>query len=130
MPQETILFDHAALTRETTLGLTGTASCLVLEAAVLGRAAMDDMLSGLALRDHRRVLRDGVPLLVEPVQMTTASLSVGPGVLQGARAFAGLAQVGQGAEATVDAVLNEPGVSTGARGFDGKLTVRVLAVDG
>lgn len=133
LPQETILFDHAALTRDTTVTLAGNASCLLLEAVILGRAAMGETLHTVAFRDRRRVLRDGVPVLFEPLHLTTAGLSAGPGVLQGARAFASLALVAQGAEAALEAarrVLDEPGVSAGASGFDGKLTLRLMAADG
>jgi len=133
LPQETILFDRAAMSRTTTVTLAGDASCLLLEAVVLGRAAMGETLTELAFRDQRRVLRDGVLVLVEPVRLTRAALSAGQGVLQGARAFASMALVGQGAEAALGAVrqvLDEPGVSAGASGFDGRLMIRLMAADG
>lgn len=133
LPQETILFDHSALKRTTTIRLGRDASCLLMEAIVLGRAAMGETLRSLHLTDRRKVLREGVPLLYEPLTLTDAALGAGPGVLQGARAFASLALVGQGAEAALGAVrqvLDEPGVNAGASGFDGKLTVRLLAADG
>lgn len=133
LPQETILFDHSALHRETTVNLAAGASCLLLEAVVLGRAAMGETVRGLTFRDTRRVTRGGVPLLVEPLRLTDAALSAGLGVLNGARAFASLALVAQGAEArlsAVRAVLDEPGVNSGASGFDGKLTLRLMAAEG
>lgn len=133
LPQETILFDHSALERRTVIRLAGDASCLMLEAVVLGRAAMGEVVREVALTDRRRVERAGRPVLVEPLSLTTGALTAGIGVLQGARAFASLALVGQGAEAAlgaVRAVLDEPGVNAGASGFDGKLTVRLMAADG
>lgn len=133
LPQETILFDHSALERATTIRLGKDASCLMMEAVVLGRAAMGETVRALSLTDRRRVLREGAPVLVEPLRLTDAALTAGTGVLQGARAFASLALVGQGAEAAlgaVRAVLDEPGVGAGASGFDGKLTVRLMAADG
>ena len=72
-------------------------------------------------------------MLVEPLRLGDAGLVAGLGVLQGARAFASLALVAEGAEARVQAVravLDEPGVNGGASGFDGKLTVRLMAADG
>lgn len=133
LPQETILFDHSALDRATTIHLGRDASCLMVEAVVLGRAAMGETIRALDLTDRRRVLREGVPVLHEPLRLTDAALTAGTGVLQGARAFASLAFVGQGAEAALGAVrraLDEPGVQAGASGFDGKLTVRLMAADG
>ena len=133
LPQETILFDHAALIRRTTVALSGTASCLLLEAVVLGRTAMGETLTEIDFHDLRTVSRDGVPVVFEPLRLTFAALTAGLGVLQGARAFASLAMVGQGAEAAlgpVRRVLNEPGVNAGASGFDGRLMIRLMALDG
>ena len=133
LPQETILFDHSALSRQTVVTLAAGASCLLLEAVVLGRHAMGETVRTLSLTDRRKVMRQGVPVLFEPLTLGTAALGAGIGVLQGARAFASLAFVALGAEARVAgvrAVLDEPGVTAGASGFDGKLTVRLMAADG
>jgi urease accessory protein len=133
LPQETIVFDGAGLERVTTVTLAAGASCLLLEAVVLGRAAMGEVVRSLVLRDSRRVLRNGVPVLVEPLRLGDTALVAGVGVLGTARAFASLALVADGAEArvaAVRAVLDEPGVQAGASGFDGKLTLRLMAADG
>lgn len=133
LPQETILFDGSALERRTTVHLSGDASCLVLEAVVLGRAAMGEVLREVTLTDRREVLRDGRPVLIEPLRLTSGALQAGAGVLQGARAFASLSMVAQGAEAAlgpVRSVLDEAGVHSGASGFDGKLTVRLMSAEG
>ena len=133
LPQETILFDRSALERRTVISLAADASCLLLEAVVLGRAAMGEVVRDVSFFDRREVLREGRPVLVEPLRLSSAALGAGLGVLQGARAFASVALVGQGAETAlgpVRAVLDEPGVGGGASGFDGKLTVRLMAADG
>ncbi|MCA0270972.1 MAG: urease accessory protein UreD [Proteobacteria bacterium] len=133
LPQETILFDSSALNRRTTVNLSAGASCLVLEAVVLGRLAMSETVRSLSLTDHRKIFRDGVPVLYEPLRLTDAALADGPGLMQGARAFASLALVQPGAEArlnAVRAVLDEPGVLSGASAFDGKLVLRLMAADG
>lgn len=133
LPQETIFFDQAALRRRTLVRLEPGASCLLLEAGVLGRAAMGEAVERIALQDRREVWRAGLPVLVEPLRLGAGALSAGVGVLQGARAFASLALVRQGAEAVVSAVrarLDEPGVTGGASAFDGRLMVRLLAADG
>jgi urease accessory protein len=133
LPQETILFEGSALERVTTVSLAAGASCLLLEAVVLGRTAMGEVVRRVRLTDRRQVTRSGVPVLVEPLRLSDAALVAGVGVLGHARAFASLALVADGAEARVGAVrvvLDEPGVQAGASGFDGKLTVRLMAADG
>jgi urease accessory protein len=133
LPQETIFFDQSALHRTTTVRLDPGASCLLLEAGILGRAAMGERVVALDLQDRREVWRGDVPVLVEPLRLSAAALSAGAGVLQGARAFASLALVRQGAEAALAAVrrvLDEPGVTSGASALDGRVMVRLLAVDG
>ncbi len=133
LPQETILFDASHLIRETTIDLAKDASCLMLESVVLGRAAMGETLAQVTLRDTRRITRAGKPVLIEPLHLATDALTAGPGVLNGTRAFATLALVGRGAEDAlkwVRSLLDEQGVSGGASGFDGKLVIRLMAVDG
>ena len=133
LPQETILFDHAALRRRTRVDLAAGASCLMLESIVLGRAAMGEVLGTVDLIDRRSISREGVPILIEPLVLGSQALAAGLGVWQGARAFASLALVAEGAEARLPALraaLDEPGVSGGASAFDGKLTVRLMARDG
>ncbi|WP_127103973.1 urease accessory protein UreD [Pararhodobacter zhoushanensis] len=132
LPQETILFDRSALRRHTRISLGPQAECLLLEAIVLGRAAMGETVRDFTLTDRREILRAGKPVLVEPLKMHGGTLT-GPATLQGARAFASIALVAQGAEdalGPVRATLNEPGVRGAASAFDGKLTLRLIAADG
>jgi urease accessory protein len=133
LPQETILYESSALSRRSEIALHGDASCLVLEAVVLGRAAMGEHPRDLRLSDHRAITRDGRPVLIEPLLLDRDALASGPAVLGGARAFASIALVRAGAEDAVAAAreaLGEPGVSGAASGFDGKLVVRLMAGDG
>ena len=132
LPQETILFDRSALHRRTRIALGPQAAVLALEAVILGRAAMGETVNTLDFVDWREITRAGRPLLVEPLRLTAAALA-GNATLAGTRAFASLALVAQGAEdavAAVRVVLDEPGVQGAASGFDGKLTVRLMAADG
>ncbi|MBC7133062.1 MAG: urease accessory protein UreD [Roseovarius sp.] len=133
LPQETILFDGSHLSRETTIDLAQDASCLMLESVVLGRAAMGETVARTTLRDTRRITRAGRPVLIEPLHLSTEALTAGPAILQGARAFATLALVAQGAEDAVGRIraeLTEAGVTAGASGFDGRLVIRLMAGDG
>lgn len=133
LPQETILFDHSALRRRTTVELGVEATCLLVESIILGRAAMGEVVGTVDLIDRRSVTRQGVPVLVEPLVLGSGALTAGTGVLQDARALASVALVARGAEARLPAlraILDEPGVNGGASAFDGKLTVRLMARDG
>lgn len=133
LPQETILFDGCAAGRRTELTLGEGAECLALEAGVLGRAAMGERLESFSFHDFRVIRRGARPLSIEPLALDGAALAAGPAVLGGARAYASLVMVSDGAQdATGPArrVLDEPGVQSGASGFDGRLVVRMLAGDG
>jgi len=133
LPQETIVFQDASLDRRTDIMLGPGAECLLLEAVVLGRAAMGETVTRTRLHDTRRVWRDGVPVLVEGVRLEGGGLVAGFAALGDARAFASLALVAPGAAdalAPVRAVLDEAGVTAAASAFDGKLTVRMTAGDG
>ncbi len=134
LPQETILFEASALSRQTTVDLGPGAGCLLLETTVLGRAAMGEVIGALHLTDRRIVRREGRPVLIEPLRIDAATLSrrAAPAIFGGARALATLAMVAPGAEDALGAaraVLGVAGVETAASGHDGKLTVRMLAPD-
>ena len=132
LPQETILFQSSRLQRRTVIDLAADATCLALESVVLGRAAMGERVTCTSLDDHRLIRRAGRPVALEPLRLRGPALDA-PAVLGVARAFASLTLVAQGAEdalAPVRAVLTEPGVEGGASGWDGRLSVRLLARDG
>ena len=135
LPQETILFDRSDLDRQTVIELAPDAGCLMLEAVVLGRAAMGETVTQMTFRDRREIRRAGQPVLIEPLLFDTATRArAGNGaILGGARAFATLVLCVPGAEDAVGAAraaLNEPGVEGAASGYDGKCVVRLLAADG
>ncbi len=133
LPQETILYDGAGLDRETTVHLAGDAALLIAETLVLGRRASGETVARLALRDRRRVLRDGRPVWLDPLHLDSAALA-GPGlaVLNGARAITTLAFVSPGAEdalGPVRAELGRHGVTAAASAWDGRLVMRAMAGD-
>ena len=130
LPQETILFEGAALSRTTRVELGQGAGCLLLEAVVLGRAAMGETVGRVAFSDRREVWQGGRPRLVEPLLLTDAALLTGPAGLDGARAFASVALVARGAEDALGPVRAVLGDDAAASGFDGKLMVRLRAGDG
>ncbi len=134
LPQETILYDGAALTRRTEIALSGDATCLLAETLVLGRAAMGETVGRLALFDSRRVLRDGIPVFADPVRLGPDVLSDdGPALLGGARALATVALVGPGAEDAAHGLraLTAPeGVRWAVSGWNGRTLIRAVAGDG
>jgi urease accessory protein len=135
LPQETILFENAALERDVTVDLAADAGCLFLESVVLGRRAMGENLQRLRFADRRTIRRAGRPLWTEPLMLDGARLAraEGAAMLGGARAFATLALVAPDAADRLDAlraVLDEPGVEAAASAFEGKCICRLLAADG
>jgi urease accessory protein len=133
LPQETIVFEGAALERRTTIRLGRNAGILALEAVILGRAAMGEVVRKVVFRDNRRIEREGKPLHVEPLALDAAALAGGRAVLNGGRAFASLILVAPDAAdrlAALRAALDEPCVSAAASAYDGRLAVRMLAGDG
>ncbi len=129
LPQETILFQGAAMSRTTRVELGAGAGCLLLEAVVLGRAAMGEVVREVRFTDRREVWQAGRPRLVEPLRVDDAALESGIAGLNGVRAFASIAMVAQGAEDAVGPVRDVLGDGA-ASGFDGKLMVRMMAADG
>lgn len=129
LPQETILFDRAALDRRTVIDLAPGAGCLALEAVVLGRAAMGETVRDLRFRDRREIRLDGQPFWIDPLTLDASALA-GSATLQGARAFASIVMTGEAPLAPLRFVLDEPGVTGAASAFAGRTTLRLLAVDG
>jgi urease accessory protein len=129
LPQETILYDGAALDRRTMARLDRGARLLVCEMVVLGRAAMGETLARVALADRREVWREGRPALIEPLAFGDGALarSGGPAMLGGARAFATVALVAPGAEDAARALREVLPEGAAASGWDGKCVARILA---
>ncbi len=70
LPQETILFDRAALDRQLRVDLTGSARFLMVEPLILGRAAMGETVRDARLTDHIRVTRDGRPVFADTMRLS------------------------------------------------------------
>ncbi len=130
LPQETILFDRAALDRRTLINLAPGAGCLALEAVVLGRAAMGETVRQLRFRDRREIRRLGAPFWIDPLALDDAALDGGPAGLGAARAFASIVMTDEAPLDPLRRVLDEPGVTGAASAFAGRTVVRLLAVDG
>ncbi len=129
LPQETILFDRSALARRTVADLAADARLLMAEMVVLGRAAMGETVARVQFSDWREVRRGGVPVLVEPLRLTDATLRSGAAGLDGARAVATVALVAPGAEDALDRVRALLPDGAAASAWNGRLAVRLTGPD-
>ncbi|WP_246739482.1 urease accessory protein UreD [Martelella sp. HB161492] len=133
LPQETILFDEAALNRRLDVDLAETAEFVAVEAVLLGRKAMGEAVGIGHFRDRWRVRRGGQLLHAEDVRMTgdIEHLVAQSAILGGEVAFATLLYCGARTEALLPKlreVLGDAGA--GASAWNGKLVARIVAADG
>lgn len=92
LPQETILFDRASLTRSLSVDLAPGARLLAVESVVLGRQAMGEDVHALAFRDRWRIRRDGRLVFADEARIDgdATDILAGSATAAGARAFATL----------------------------------------
>ena len=132
MPQETILFDRAALARETIVRLGRRAQFLGVETIVLGRAAMREVVQTLDLSDVRRVLsHSGTPVHAEHVAVTTRTLKrrENRAGLAGHTVFASLVYIGADACDQLDTVRRLAQKPAVVSAFGHRLVVRIEGDD-
>ena len=135
LPQDSILFDGAALDRRLEIAIAGDARLLAVESLVFGRKAMGEVVRRGRLRDTIRLVRDGRLLLHDALRLEgdMAAALDHAAVGGGARAAATVLRVAPGVGAVLDAAraaLSIAGVEAGASCRDGMLIARVLAPDG
>lgn len=133
LPQESILFDRASLTRELHVDLASSAEFLAVEAIILGRTAMGESADSGFFRDRWRVRRADKLIHAEEVRMEgeIATLGQQPAVLSGKVAFATVFYSGPHMEAFLPRLL--PLLDKGYAGaslWSGKLVVRMAAENG
>jgi urease accessory protein len=132
LPQETLLFDGSALSRNMQIDLSGDARLLFCEPLVFGRMAMHETLHDLRFRDRIRLQRNGAPIYLDALQLTgdaQAQLDR-PFVANGARAMASLVYIGPDAAAHLDPLRALLPPSAGASLLaDDMLVLRLLASD-
>jgi urease accessory protein len=105
LPQETILFDQARVERRIDVDLSETASLLLCEIVVLGRAAMGERMLQGHFTDRWRVRRGGRLVFAETVRLDgdLAEKLARPAVAKGGVAI-GTALIVPGDEATVERI--------------------------
>ncbi|WP_429004348.1 urease accessory protein UreD [Roseixanthobacter psychrophilus] len=134
LPQETILFDQARLTRRYEVELDPSSTFLAFEALVFGRAARGETMSGGALVDQWRVRRGGGLIYADALRIDgpIGEMLARPAIANGRHALATLLYVAPDAEARLDAVREALGACAsecGASAWNGLLVVRWLADD-
>lgn len=129
LPQELILFEGSAITRETHVDMAADAELIFLETLVPGRAAMGETLGDLSLVDTRRITRGGKLVYWEPLHLRGPDLTALAGAA-GARALSSLVVLGHAVEDRLAALrthLAFEGVTAAASAWDGKLVIRLMA---
>ncbi len=135
LPQETILFDGAALDRRLEVDLAEDAWFLGVESLVFGRTAMGETVGSARLADTFRVRRGGTLVLHDAIRLSGAvgETLAGVAVARGGAAVATLVHVAPDAEARLDALrgpLADAPAEVGASAWNGMLVGRIVAQDG
>ncbi len=132
LPQETILFDGAALARRLEVDMAATARLLAVETLVFGRSAMGERVERLELQDHWRIRRGGQLVWADSLRLQRPGRESRAG-MAGMAALATLLFVAPGAEARLAetrAILHRlHGVEAGASAWNGLLLVRLACED-
>ncbi len=132
LPQETILFDRAAIDRRIEVDLAPDADFLMVEPLVFGRRAMGEVLSSVQMTDTWRIRQAGRLIHAEAFRLTGSFAEhQGPGCLDGAGAVASLLFVGPDPRARLGALRAMTGDNcrVAASAWDGRLLARFMAAD-
>jgi urease accessory protein len=132
LPQESILFDGARLSRHIDVDLEVGASLIMAEAVVFGRAAMGETMQGGLFADRWRVRRDGKLVFAENARLDGAIAEKLAASAVAARGIAlATVLIAPGGEADLVAVralefVGEAGISA----WNGIAVARLVARDG
>ncbi|WP_306117574.1 MULTISPECIES: urease accessory protein UreD [unclassified Roseitalea] len=143
LPQETIVFDRAALARTIAVDLAPSATFTGIETLVFGRKAMRETVHEAFVHDRWRIARAGRLVHGDDVRIdgAIAPLRSAPGLFAGCDAMASIvhcarldeeqwAALAQDLRARLDPLLAErPGAQGGVSAFAGKCVVRLIAAD-
>lgn len=143
LPQESIVFDGAALRRSLRIDLAADASFLGVESLVFGRTAMGEVVHRADIDDLIEVRRDGRLLLHDRIRLSgaVADMLGRAAIGRGAAAVATILHLAPGAESRLDALRaalapHDAGASAssqaeaGASAWDGMLIARIVGENG
>jgi urease accessory protein len=133
LPQETILFDRARVTRRIDIELDGAASLLLCEIVVFGRAAMGEVMRHGEFVDRWRLRRGGNLVFAETVRLDgdIGAKLARPAIASGAVAI-GTALIVPGDEALVERIREASesfGGEVGISAWNGFAMARFCAQD-
>jgi urease accessory protein len=133
LPQETILYNRAAINRMLMADISPGARFLMVEPILFGRHAMGEDVTELAFHDRVNIRRAGQPLYRDGLKLNgnLAEQMDRPAIGQGVRAMASLVYVAPDAAGKIDTLRQHFGPQGGASllGED-VLVARILAEDG
>ena len=132
LPQETILFDGARLSRRLSVDMAPDAALILVEMLVFGRLAMGERVVCGCVRDRWRVRRGGRLVLAEDLDLAgdPTALLDRPALGGGARASATLIMMSPEAEgllAPAREILAAAAVAGGASAWGGRLVARATS---
>jgi urease accessory protein len=133
LPQETLMFEGAALKRRLEVEMSAEASLVVAETLVFGRLAMGESQIDASLRDSWRVRREGRLVFADETRLEHAGAALERvAVGAGARALATIVAAAPNIEARLPdlrAALDADGgaVEAGASAFDGLIVARLVS---
>lgn len=132
LPQESILFDRASLTRTLDVEMEEGAELIAIESVLLGRQAMGEAMNEGLLRDRWRIRQNGKLIHAEELKLSgkVAQLAASQAVLAGHVAFATVLYIGPLTVALVPKLRALVGEAGGVSEWNGKLIIRLSASDG
>jgi urease accessory protein len=132
LPQETILFDGARLSRRLEADLARDAELLLVEAIIFGRTAHGETIRSGLFTDRWRIRRGGKLLFADDLRFdwADAELLSRPAVLSDARAMATILFATDDPSRHLDQVRAMIGAQGGASAWNGKLLARMIADSG
>lgn len=132
LPQETILFDGARLSRRLEADLAAGAELLAIEALIFGRTAHGEMVRSGFFADRWRIRRDGRLVFADDLSFdwTDADLLRRSATLDSAAAMATVLFVSAEPERRLDAARAIVGEAGGVSAWNGKLVARIVAPSG
>jgi urease accessory protein len=133
LPQETLMFEGAALERRLEVEMSGESAVVIAESVVFGRLAMGESRIDASLRDSWRIRRDGRLVFADETRVKGAGAAlerraVGAGV----RALTTIVAAVPNIEACLPELraaleADAGGVEAGASAFDGLVVARLLS---
>ena len=129
LPQETIMFNGASLTRKMDVHLATGASFLAVESIVLGRTAMDENLTQIEFGDQWNVWQNEKLIHAERMKLS-GSPAQSMATLDGAKAFATVLLVSEQGEQKLSILQKVLRGQQSVSCWNGKLIARLVAEDG